>query len=95
MLSAKDVAIVYETILTSPGMNDTVKLDVRMPRKNVLLLTKIIELGIASKNDHDTGGFLQAAGGNALEELKTVSGELLQKAGLTEMHQKLNALQSK
>lgn len=94
MLSQKDVAIVYETILTSPGMNDTVKLDVRMPRRNVLLLTKIVELGIAAKNE-DTGGFLQAAGSAALEELQSISGELLQKAGLTEMHQKLQSLQTK
>lgn len=94
MLSQKDVAIVYETLLSSPGMNDTVKLDMRMPRKNVLLLTKIIELGMAAKQD-DNGGFLQAAGSDALEALKTLGGELLQKAGLTEMHQKLTALQSK
>ncbi len=33
MLSTKDVAIIYETLLTSPGMSDSEKIDVRMPHK--------------------------------------------------------------
>ena len=35
MLSTKDIAIIYETLLTSPGMNDSVKFDVRMPPKKM------------------------------------------------------------
>ncbi len=45
MLSAKDVAMIYETLLSSPGMNDAVRIDVKLLRKNVLLLVKVIELG--------------------------------------------------
>jgi hypothetical protein len=38
MLTANDVVKVYDTILTIPGMNDTIKIDIKMSRKNVLLL---------------------------------------------------------
>ncbi|MFT4155186.1 hypothetical protein [Parafilimonas sp.] len=93
MLSAKDVSIIYETLLTSPGMNDTVKIDLRMPRKNALLLTRVIELGLLAKDSE--GGFLQTAGKDAIAELNNLTDSILEKAGLTEMYSKLNELQSK
>ena len=43
MLTTNDVAKVYDTILSIPGMNDTVKIDLRISRKNVLLLNHVIE----------------------------------------------------
>ena len=95
MLSTKDVAIVYETLLASPGMNDAVKIALTIPRKNVLLLTQVIELGLSMKDDANKGGLLAAVSGDTLEELNTVTGDLLRKAGLTEMYDKLNSLQSK
>jgi hypothetical protein len=94
MLSTKDVAVVYETLLSSPGMNDAVKISLHIPRKNVLLLTRIIELGLSAK-DSEQAGLLQVAGKDALGELNGLTDDLLQKAGLTEMYSKLNALQSK
>lgn len=94
MLSTKDVTVVYETLLSSPGMNDTVKISLHIPRKNVLLLTKIIELGLSAK-DGEQGGLLQIAGKNTIEELNSLTGDLLQKAGLTEMYYKLHSLQTK
>ncbi len=95
MLSAKEVSIVYETLLSSPGMNDTVKIDLRLPRKNVLLLTKIIELGLSVKGEDANGGWLQSAGKEVLEQLGSINTDLLQKAGLTEVYTKLNTLQAK
>ena len=58
MLSTKDVTIVYETLLSSPGMNDAVKVDLRIPRKMVLLLTKAIELGLTLAGDTTQNGLL-------------------------------------
>ena len=94
MLSTKDVTVVYETLLSSPGMSDTVKIALHIPRKNVLLLGRVIELGLSSK-DSEQAGLLQVAGKEVLEELDMLAGEILQKAGLAEMYNKLNALQSK
>lgn len=95
MLSAKEVSIVYETLLSSPGMNDTVKIDLRLPRKNVLLLTKVIELGLSVKGEDAGGGWLHSAGKEVLEQLGGINTDLLQKAGLTEVYTKLNTLQAK
>jgi hypothetical protein len=94
MLNAKDAAVVYETLLASPGMNDEVKITLRIPRKNVLFLSKIIELGLSVKDQNEHGLF-SAVNGDATEDLKLISNEVLNKAGLTEMYEKLTSLQSK
>ncbi len=94
MLSAKDVTVVYETLLTSPGMSDGVKLALQIPRKNVLLLVKAIELGLTTKEEAQAG-LLSAAGKESLSELNGIAEELLQKSGLTDMYNKLNSLQPK
>ena len=49
MLSVKEVAVVYETLLSSPGMNDTVRIALSVSRKNVLLLAKVVEMGMTMK----------------------------------------------
>ncbi|TXJ24905.1 MAG: hypothetical protein E6Q24_15265 [Chitinophagaceae bacterium] len=95
MLSVKDVAIVYETLLATPGMNDTVKVSLHIPRKQVLLLSKLIEIGMEARSDEGKPTVLSAADAATLEELAALSGELLKKAGLTEMNEKINALLAK
>ncbi|TKK66361.1 hypothetical protein FC093_17420 [Ilyomonas limi] len=96
MLSTKDIAIVYETLLISPGMNESVKVALNMPRKNILLLAKVIELGLANK---EGGGgeqtIVNIASKETLIELSALSDELLNKAGLQEMNSKLIALSAK
>ena len=42
---------VYETLLCSPGMNEAVKIDVKMNRKAVLLLNSVIEGGLGKEGD--------------------------------------------
>jgi hypothetical protein len=95
MLSPKDVSVVYETLLSSPGMNDTVKIALSISRKNVLLLHKVIEAGLSAKEDSGQNGLLSIAGNDGLEQLKSVAEELLSRAGLVEMNAKLDALQFK
>lgn len=94
MLSSKDVAVVYETLLSSPGMSDAVKIGFQIPRKNVLLLSRIIELGLSAK-ENEQSGIIPIAEKETLSELEALKNEFLQKAGLTDMYNKLNALQSK
>jgi len=92
MLSEKEAALVYETLLSSPGMNDVVKMDLRIPRKNVLLLAKVIAKGLQVKKGENMEGLLQAAGVSVLEDLQHIALDLLQKAGLSDMSEKLNTL---
>ena len=92
MLSKSDITRIYETVLTVPGMNEFVKVDLKMPRKNVLLLSKIIErgMGIETTEGKETN-ILDIVPAETIEELKVVSLDLLQKAGLSEMNEKLKA----
>ena len=50
MFSTTDIAKIYDTVLSIPDMNETVKIDLRIPRKNVLLLLKVIERGLLIKD---------------------------------------------
>ncbi|HMR82571.1 MAG TPA: hypothetical protein PKE30_05550 [Niabella sp.] len=93
MLSEKEVALLYETIMSAPGMNDSVKLDLRIPRKNVLLLVKVMEKGLQTKPGDALEGLMRAAGENSQESVQQISVELLQKAGLSDMAGKLYTLQ--
>lgn len=95
MLSTKDIAIVYETLLISPGMNEAVKLTLHLPRKNVLLLAKVIELGLANKEEAGEQTIVSIATQETLSELSALSEELLHKAGLQEMNNKLAGLNGK
>ena len=94
MLSAKDVAVVYETLLTSPGMSDAVKTTLSIPRRNALLLAKVIDSGLNVKDDGQAG-FLSVVSKEYIMELSNISSDLLEKSGLKNLYEKLNSFQSK
>ena len=90
MLTTNDVAKVFDTILSTPGMNEMVKIDLKISRKNVLLLHHVIERGMTIEND--VSGVLGSMSKEGLIELKNVAEECLQKAGIVELNQKLTTL---
>lgn len=92
MLAKNDVAKVYDTVLSIPGMNDEVKVSLKTSRKNLLLLNKVIERGIHGKDSDDKSvSVLDTVPKETLEELAGIAGQLLSKAGLTEMNEKLKS----
>ena len=91
MVVKTDVAKIYETILSIPGMNDNVKITFSIPRKNVLLLSKVIEKGLSAKDPDDKSGVLEIVPKEILQELQALPAELLDKAGLTDLNQRLQA----
>jgi len=93
MATTIDIALVYETLLASPGMSETVKIDLRVSRKTVLLLSGAIERGIQSWQT-DQQGLVPAefAGKESLSELEGILSDCLQKAGLSALHEKLKNL---
>lgn len=93
MLTTKDVAAVYETLLTSPGMNSTVKIPLQLSRKTLILLTRVIEKGITSHEEKPDSGLLTVLDNDSVEEIRKVSTTLLEKGGLTEMNARLDVLQ--
>jgi len=93
MLAKNEVAKIYETLLSIPGMNETVKIPLTITRKNVLLLCKVIERGLLVKeNDEKSLSLPDIISKEVLKELQELPNELLGKAGLTEMNQKLQSL---
>ena len=95
MLTTNDVAKVYDTILSIPGMNEAVKIDMRISRKNVLLLNSVIKRGLNSKDDDKSSNLLESIPPETLKELDAIAEDCLTKAGLTELSAKLRALSSK
>ena len=93
MFTTNDVAKVYDTILSIPGMNEVVKIDLRISRKNVLLLNQVIERGLSSKIDDPSVALLSNVPDESLLELRNLSDDCLQKAGLIELSEKLKALE--
>lgn len=91
-MEKSEVAKVFDTILSIPGMNELVKVDFKISRKNVLLLTSVIERGLHSKGEGPVAGLLDNLQKENLTELKAISDDCLQKAGLTELNDKLKAL---
>lgn len=94
MLPKNEVTKIYETILSIPGMNQSLKVNIQTSRKNLLLLSKVIERGLnGNQTDDKSISILDTIPKETLEELKQISTELLSKAGLTEMNEKLNSFQ--
>ncbi len=91
MLSTNEVARVYDTILSIPGMSDSVKIDLKISRKNVLLLHRVIERGLTTKPDDTSANFLNIVPKETLQELTSLADDCLQKAGLSELSEKLKS----
>ena len=92
MLTTNDVARVYDTILCMPGMNDTVKIDIKISRRNVLLLYQVIERGLTAKDaDNKSSSLLDIVPKETLHELTSLGDDCLKKAGLAELSDKLKS----
>lgn len=96
MLAKNDVAKVYETVLSIPGMNDEIKVPLKITRKNLLLLSKVINRGLSGKETEDKSlSVLDIITKETFQELGEISSQLLHKAGLNELNDKLNELDRK
>lgn len=89
MLTTNDVARVYDTILSTPGMGETVKIDLKISRKNVLLLSNVIERGLTIQEGDKTADLLKSMPQENIQELKALASECISKAGLIELSEKL------
>jgi hypothetical protein len=92
MLSIKDVRNIYETLLATPGMNEEVKINLKVSRKTVLFLSKAIELGLQAKGETEGASLLMAADEASIEKLKVISGEILGAASLVETNERITEL---
>ncbi|MNR47987.1 hypothetical protein D3C85_1671600 [compost metagenome] len=72
-------------------MNEIVKIDLKISRKNVLLLHHVMQRGL-TENDGTSSVLLQSAARENILELQQLSQECLERAGLTLLHEKLTDL---
>lgn len=79
---------VLGTVYKSLGMNEAVKIDLKVSRKTILLLSSLIENGVGKKDDSAAWlvGLIPA---EDREELKNFANECLQKAGLKEQSERI------
>lgn len=91
-MTTNDVAKVFDTVLSIPSMNDVVKIDLKISRKNVLLLNHVIERGLSAKENDKPSILMTSIQEENLQELKLFGEECLQKAGLIELSEKLSLL---
>lgn len=91
-MTTNDVAQVLDTVLSIPGMNEQVKIDLKISRKNVLLLNHVIERGLSTKDNDKPSILMTSVPEENLQELKLFGEECLQKAGLIELSEKLKTL---
>ena len=87
-----EASLVFDTLLSSPGMSENVKIDLRLNRKTVLLLNRAVERGLKKDVGGDITDLITTANKEALQELQSVLIECLQKAGLTELNEKIRNL---
>lgn len=90
MNNKNEMVRMYETMLSLPSMDETVKFSHGIKRKQVLLLSLLIETGL--KNNHpEIKDLLTALPEGTAEELSKLSSEYLERAGLTELNGKLKS----
>jgi hypothetical protein len=94
-MEKSEVGKVMDTIMSIPGMNEMVKIDFKISRKNALLLSSVIERGLDGKNDNGIGGLVESMLPEHLQELRDISKDCLSKAGLLELSEHLKLLKAK
>ncbi len=88
----KEKSKVFQTILSSPGMNEKCKINLTLSRQNILLLSRLIEAGLLTDNSPFDDEIIAALPEGSLEEFKTIHEEILRKSGLTDFYQCLKSL---
>lgn len=92
-MTSGEMTKLYDAVLSVPGMNDPIKVNFSVPRKLLLLLSQVIEIGFQVPKEQ--GGALFFFPDDASGELRQVVDEILGKAGLNELNEKLRTFNLK
>jgi hypothetical protein len=94
-MNQNELSKVYGALLSSPGMSEQVKVDLKINRRAVLLLSQVIDRGLSVKGEDGHYGMIDAVSKEEIQELKKLSQDCLEKAGLTELSGNLSAFHGK
>lgn len=87
----KEKSKIFETLLSSPGMQDQTKVTLKLSRQSILLLARLIESGLdISKGNADELVLMVTP--ESKQELDGVVPELLKRSGLEQFYEKVKAL---
>ena len=89
---SKEKSKIFETVLSSPGMTEKCRIVLQLSRQNVLLLGRLIEVGLLTKEQPFEDPIIYALPKESGDEFRTVHEEILKKADLTEFYEKLKSL---
>ena len=88
----KEKSKIFETILSSPGMTEKCKIVLQLSRQNVLLIGRLIEAGLLSKEQPFEDAIIHALPNGSGKEFRVVHEEILRKADLTEFYERLKSI---
>jgi len=88
----KEKSKIFQTVLSSPGMNEKCKINLMISRQNILLLGRLIEAGLLTDKNHFDDEIIAALSEDSLEEFKTIHEEILRKGELTDFYDRLKLL---
>lgn len=88
----KEKSRIFETVLSSPGMNEKCKIILMISRQNIVLLSRLIEAGFLAEKKEIDDEIISTMPQESLEEFKFIHEEILKKAGLAEFYEKLKLL---
>ena len=85
-------ARIFETVLSSPGLNETCKIVLNPSRQSILLLSRMIEQGMERRGEESSDELLSFLPEESLVELKGIVEEMLKKSGLVDFYGRLKTL---
>lgn len=83
---------IFETILSSPGMQESCKIVLNPTRQTILVLARLIENGVDNKEGKDRDEMISFLPDGSLNDLKSILEELLKKGGLVDFYEHLKEL---
>ena len=89
---SKQKSQIFETILSSPGMNEKCKIVLMLSRQNILFLSRLIEAGLLTDKSSFEDEIIAALPKESLDEMKVIHEEILKKGNLSEFYQRLKLL---
>ena len=88
----KEKSKIFETVLSSPGMNEKCKIVLTISRQNILVLSRLIEAGFIADNSPFKDEIMSALSKESLDEFKLIHDEILKKGNLTDFYERLKLL---
>ncbi|HEY8690518.1 MAG TPA: hypothetical protein VIM07_14880, partial [Chitinophagaceae bacterium] len=75
--TSKEKSKIFETVLSSPGMNEKCKINLMISRQNILLLSRLIEACLLSDKKNFDDEIISALPKESLEEFRGIHEEIL------------------